>query len=206
MGAYSPAPIIDAAMEQRIMREIITPTVNAMREMGRPFTGVLFAGLMITKTGPRVIGFNARFGDPETQVILPRLKSDALALLYAAAKGMLDGVTVEWHDSAALCVVMAAEGYPGHYDRDRVINNLEEADRMTDVKVFHAGTAQRTDPVTGRDGRIVTDGGRVLNVTALGDTLADAQARAYQACRAIRFAGGWYRRDIAESALRSPRV
>ena len=130
MGAYSPAPIVDAAMQDRIMREIIEPTMNAMQAKwaGRPFNGVLFAGLMIGKTGPRLIEFDARFGDPETQVIIPRLKSDLLALLYAASKGMLDGIKIEWYNRAALCVVMAAEGYPGDYKKGTVIRGLDQAD------------------------------------------------------------------------------
>jgi phosphoribosylamine--glycine ligase len=134
-----------------------------------------------------------------------RLKTDLLEVLEAVVDERLDAVRLEWDPRPAVTVVMASEGYPGHYERDRVINNLEEADRMADEKVFHAGTALRTDPVTGRDGRIVTDGGRVLNVTALGTTLADAQARAYEAVRAIRFTGAMYRRDIAERAIRAQR-
>jgi phosphoribosylamine---glycine ligase len=206
MGAYSPAGVVTPELMEQIEREILVPAVHAMKRARRPFRGVLYAGLMLTNQGPRVLEFNVRLGDPEAQALLMRLKSDLVDVLDAVVDERLDTASLEWDPRPSVTVVMAAEGYPGHYDRDRVINNLEEADRMTDVKVFHAGTAQRTDPVTGRDGRIVTDGGRVLNVTALGDTLADAQARAYQACRAIRFAGGWYRRDIAESALRSPRV
>ena len=152
---------------------------------------------MLTNQGPKVLEFNVRFGDPETQAVLMRLKSDLFEVLEAAVDERLDTVTLEWDPRPAVTVVMASEGYPGHYERDRVIQNLEAVDRMPDVKVFHAGTALRADPALGREGRIVTDGGRVLNVTALGATLEEAQARAYEAARAIRFSGAWYRRDIA---------
>ncbi|MDX2028846.1 MAG: phosphoribosylamine--glycine ligase [Alphaproteobacteria bacterium] len=195
MGAYSPAPIVDAAMQERIMREIIHPTVKAMREAGRPFTGVLFAGLMITKAGPRLIEFNARFGDPETQAMLLRLKSDLLALLYAAAKGMLDGIEIHWHDRAALCVVMAAEGYPGTYKKNTIIRGLDEAAALTDTVVFHAGTA-RDDA-----GNIIAIGGRVLNVCGWGLTITEAQARAYEAVDKITWPEGFCRRDIGWRAI-----
>ena len=155
---------------------------------------------MLTNQGPKVLEFNARFGDPECQAILMRLKSDLLDALEAVVDEKLDRVELEWDPRPAVTVVMASEGYPGHYERGRVINNLEEAERMADVKVFHAGTSLRSDPTLGRDGRAMTDGGRVLGVTALGDTLAQAQARAYEATRAIRFNGAWYRRDIADRA------
>jgi phosphoribosylamine--glycine ligase len=157
---------------------------------------------MLTNQGPKVLEFNVRFGDPECQAVLMRLKSDLFEVLNAVVDERLDGITLEWDPRPAVTVVMASEGYPGHYERDRVINNLEQAERMTDVKVFHAGTGLRIDPQSGRDGRIVTDGGRVLDVTALGDTLAQAQSRAYEATHAIRFSGAWYRRDIAEREIR----
>ena len=202
MGAYSPAPIVTAALMEQVEREILVPAVHAMKRARRSFRGVLYAGLMLTNQGPKVLEFNVRFGDPECQAVLMRLKSDLLDALEAVVDERLDSVALEWDRRPALTVAMASEGYPGHYERGRVINNLEEADRMADVKVFHAGTAQRADPQSGRDGRIVTDGGRVLNVTALGETLAEAQARAYEAARAIRFAGAWYRRDIGDRAIR----
>ena len=205
MGAYSPAEIVTAELMEQVEREILVPAVHALKRARRPFRGVLYAGLMLTNQGPKVLEFNVRFGDPECQAVLMRLKSDLFEALDAVVDERLDKVNLEWDSRPSVTVVMAAEGYPGHYERDRVINNLEEAERMTDVKVFHAGTSLRTDPITGRDGRVVTDGGRVLNVTALGNTLADAQARAYEACRAVRFAGGWYRRDIAEKAIRAQR-
>jgi phosphoribosylamine--glycine ligase len=160
---------------------------------------------MLTNQGPKVLEFNVRFGDPECQAILMRLQSDLLDALEAVVDERLDQVELTWDTRPSVTVVMASEGYPGHYERGRVINNLDEADRMKDVKVFHAGTAFRTDPTLGRDGRVVTDGGRVLDVTALGETLAEAQARAYDAARAIRFNGAWYRRDIADRALKANR-
>src|SRR3954463_13259198 len=179
MGAYSPAPIVTAETMEQVEREVLVPVVHAMKRARRPFRGVLYAGLMLTNQGPKVLEFNVRFGDPECQAVLMRLKSDLLEALNAVVDERLDQVELVWDPRPAITVVMAAEGYPGPYERGRVINNLEEAERMPDVKVFHAGTALRSDPQWGRDGRIVTDGGRVLNVTALGDTLQDAQARAY---------------------------
>src|SRR6478672_8869105 len=194
MGAYSPAPIVTPELMDQVEREILVPVVHALKRARRPFRGVLYAGLMLTNQGPKVLEFNVRFGDPECQAVLFRLKSDLFEALDAVVDERLDTVNLEWDPRPAITVVMASEGYPGHYERDRVINNLEEADRMADVKVFHAGTALRTDPMLGRDGRIVTDGGRVLDVTALGATLAEAQSRAYEAVRSIRFTGAWYRR------------
>ena len=202
MGAYSPAPIVTPELMEQVEREILVPIVHALKRARRPFRGVLYAGLMLTNQGPKVLEFNVRFGDPECQAVLMRLKSDLFEALDAVVDERLDSVELVWDKRPAVTVVMASEGYPGSYERDRVINNLEEADRMADVKVFHAGTALRSDPGGGRDGRVVTDGGRVLNVTALGDTLADAQSRAYEAVRSIRYAGAWYRRDIADKAIR----
>jgi phosphoribosylamine--glycine ligase len=200
MGAYSPAPIVDDAMQDRIMQEIVTPIVNAMRDMGCPFTGALFAGLMITKEGPRVIEFNARFGDPETEAMLMRLRSDALALLYAAAKGMLDGIEIQWYDRSALCVIMAAQGYPGDYKKNTIIRGLEAAAAVPDVAVFHAGTLGLPS------GEIVANGGRVLAVTATGATVAEAQARAYQAIDKIDWPEGFCRRDIGWRAIAKDRA
>lgn len=203
MGAYSPAPIVTPELMDQVEREILVPVVHALKRARRPFRGVLYAGLMLTNQGPKVLEFNVRLGDPECQAVLMRLKSDLFEALEAVVDERLDTVNLEWDPRPAVTVVMASEGYPGHYERDRVINNLEEADRMPDVKVFHAGTAMRTDPATGRDGRIVTDGGRVLDVTALGETLEDAKARAYEACRSIRYTGAWYRHDIADRAIKA---
>ena len=204
MGAYSPAAIVTPELMDQVEREILVPAVHALKRARRPFRGVLYAGLMLTNQGPRVLEFNVRLGDPECQALLMRLRSDLVDALEAVIDERLDTVTLDWDPRPSVTVVMAAEGYPGHYERDRVINNIEEADRMPDVKVFHAGTALRADPQGGRDGRVVTDGGRVLGVTALGDTLADAQTRAYEAARAIRFTGGWYRHDIADHGIHAP--
>jgi phosphoribosylamine--glycine ligase len=200
MGAFSPTPTITPDLMAQVEREILVPVIHALKRTRRPFRGVLYAGLMLTNQGPKVLEFNVRFGDPETQVLLMRLRSDLLEVLEAAADERLDSLALEWDKRPAVTVVMASEGYPGHYERDRLIQNLEAIERMPDVKVFHAGTTLRADAVSGREPRIVTDGGRVLSVTALGAELAEAQARAYEAARAIKFPGAWYRRDIAGRA------
>jgi phosphoribosylamine--glycine ligase len=205
MGAYSPAAVVTPELMAQVESEILVPVVHALKRARRAFRGVLYAGLMLTHQGPKVLEFNVRLGDPECQAVLMRLRSDLLEVLNAVVDERLDTIELDWDPRPAVTVVMASEGYPGSYEhaRGRVINNLEAADRMEGVKVFHAGTALRTDPSgTIRDGRIVTDGGRVLNVTALGNSLQDAQARAYEATRQIRFAGAWYRRDIAARAIR----
>lgn len=195
MGAYTPAPVLDDAMQQRIMDEIINPTVEAMAKEGAPYSGVLFAGLMITDEGPNVIEFNVRFGDPECQPIMSRLKSDALEMLHAAATGNLDKIKLKWDKRAALTVVMAAEGYPGSYRKGTAIKGIEDANAIDDVTVFHAGTA-RSD-----DDQLIANGGRVLGVTALGDTVADAQKRAYEAVDVIDWPEGFCRRDIGWRAI-----
>jgi phosphoribosylamine--glycine ligase len=195
MGAYTPAPVLDEAMQKRIMDEIINPTIEAMAKEGAPYSGVLFAGLMITDDGPKVIEFNVRFGDPECQPIMSLLKSDALEMLHAAATGNLDKIKLKWDKRAALTVVMAAEGYPGRYQKGTAINGVDDANAMDDVTVFHAGTA------LGDDGQLVANGGRVLGVTALGDTVADAQKRAYEAVDAIDWPEGFCRRDIGWRAI-----
>jgi phosphoribosylamine--glycine ligase len=195
MGAYSPVPMINAAMTERIMREIIDPTITEMKKMGRPFSGVLFAGLMMTKAGPRLIEFNARFGDPEAEVTIPRLKSDFLALLYACSQGKLDKAVMEWDDRAALGVVMAADGYPGNYLKGTVIRGLDHAAAIADVAVFHAGTLRNAA------GEITANGGRVLCVTALAPTIFEAQKRAYKAVDQIDWPEGFCRRDIGWRAL-----
>ena len=196
MGAYSPAPLVDDAMQERIMRAIVQPTVDLMRAEGTPFTGVLFAGLMLTAAGPKLIEFNARFGDPETQAILPRLKSDLLEVLYAASQGRLDDITLAWHNRAALCVVMAAEGYPGAYKKGTVIHGLENAATIPDSIVFHAGTARNDS------GDIVANGGRVLGVTGWADSIAEAQNKAYRAVDQILWPEGFCRRDIGWRAVK----
>jgi phosphoribosylamine---glycine ligase len=205
MGAYSPTSHLTGELMEQVEREILVPAVHAMKRARRPFRGVLYAGLMLTNQGPKVLEFNVRFGDPETQVVLMRLKSDLVDALEAAADDRLDTISLEWDERPAVTVVMASEGYPGHYERDRLVQNIEAADRLPDVKVFHAGTTLRIEPAAGRESRVVTDGGRVLNVTALGSTLAEAQARAYEAVRTIKFQGAWYRRDIAGQPIRAGR-
>jgi len=194
MGAYSPAPNIDAAMSNRIMDEIITPTVRAMKAMGAPYKGVLYAGLMMTREGPKLIEYNARFGDPETQALMPRLMSDLVPALLASRDGMLKTFDLRWYDEPALTVVMAAKGYPGHYARGTVIEGLDEAAAVEGVEIFHAGT--KAD-----GGRIVANGGRVLNVSAIGKTVREAQARAYKAVSRIRWPEGFYRHDIGWRAV-----
>jgi len=194
MGAYSPAPIMDEAMCKRTMDEIIHPTIRAMAERGMPYKGVLYAGLMITEKGPELIEYNARFGDPECQVLMMRLKCDVLPLLLAVADGTLKDATAEWHDEVALTVVMAALGYPGDYDKGSEIGNLAEAGQETQVEIFHAGTRAQ-------DGKILANGGRVLNVTALGSTVAQAQARAYDAIDKINWPQGFCRQDIGWRAI-----
>ena len=195
MGAYSPAPVVTPEREAEVMEKCIRPAIEAMAGAGRPYTGVLFAGLMFTAAGPKLLEFNVRFGDPECQVLMARLKSDLLPALLAAAEGRLDGVTLEWRDQCALVVVMAAAGYPGLYRKNTVIEGLEDAARIEGVTVLHAGTV-RDD-----QGRIVASGGRVLGVTAVGDDVAQARARAYRAVDAIRWPEGFCRRDIAWRAL-----
>jgi len=194
MGAYSPAPVVTEGLMNQIAREILVPVVDGMNRNGTPYKGVLYAGLMITGGGPRVLEFNVRFGDPETQPILMRLKSDLLQVCLAACDGTLDQISLEWDPRPAVCVVMASGGYPGDYEKGKKITGLEEADGMQDVIVFHAGTK-------GEDGDIVTSGGRVLGVTALGETIDDAKARAYRAVDKIKFDGAYCRRDIADKAI-----
>ena len=194
MGAYSPAPVLTPALEAQAMREIVAPTLAAMRRRGTPFTGVLYAGLMITAEGPKLIEYNVRFGDPEAQVLMPRLTSDLVPALVAACEGRLADVELRWSAEAALTVVMATKGYPGAYARGSEIHGLAEAEAMDGVRVFQAGT--RCD-----GGRLLADGGRVLNVTATGRTVADAQARAYAAADRIEWAEGFYRRDIGARAV-----
>ena len=198
MGAYSPVALIDDAMQARIMRNIIEPTVRGLAAEGAPFTGVLFAGLMITKDGPKTLEFNVRFGDPECQVLMMRLKSDLLPALIAAADGQLAHFDLRWHDDAGLVVVMAANGYPGTPEKGTVIGGLEDAAKVNDVVVFHAGTM-----AADRDGKsaIVASGGRVLGVAARGTTVGAAQRQAYKAVDAIKWPGGFCRRDIGWRAV-----
>jgi phosphoribosylamine--glycine ligase len=190
MGAYSPAPVVTPDIQKQVMEQMILPTAKALNDAGMPFCGVLFAGLMITKTGPRLIEYNARFGDPETQVMLPRLKSDLLDALYKCATGKLNEVTLEWKDETALCVVMAAKGYPGTYQKGTVIKNLDKANAVPKAVVMHAGTKRNAS------GDITAQGGRVLGVTGFGPSITDAKAAAYRAVDAIDWPEGFCRRDI----------
>jgi phosphoribosylamine--glycine ligase len=195
MGAYSPAPVVTDKLLSQIVREVLVPTVDGMNRNDTPYKGVLYAGMMLTQGGPRVLEFNVRFGDPETQPILMRMKGDLLEVMLAVCDGKLDKVSLDWDKRPAVCVVMASGGYPGPYEKGKVIRGLDAAAKLKDVMVFHAGTAKKGDA-------IVTNGGRVLGVTALGDTIADAQARAYEAAALISFDGAYYRRDIADKAIK----
>jgi phosphoribosylamine--glycine ligase len=197
MGAYCPAPLATPELVREIEQTILVPIVHALKRGRRPFRGVLYAGLMITNQGPRVLEFNCRFGDPEVQPLLMRLRTDLQDLLEAVVDGKLEDFPeskLEWDPRPAVCVVMASQGYPGSYAKGKVITGLEEAAAMPDVKIFHAGTKAE-------NGTVETDGGRVLGVTALGDTLADAKRTAYQAVGKISFPGAFYRSDIADKAL-----
>jgi phosphoribosylamine--glycine ligase len=194
MGAYSPAPNIDDAMSARVMAEIIAPTLRAMQAMGTPYKGVLYAGLMIGADGPKLIEYNARFGDPETQVLMLRLMSDLVPALLASRDGQLKSFDLRWYPDPALTVVMAAKGYPGDYARGSVIDGLDDAAKVEGVEIFHAGTKA--------DGsRILANGGRVLDVSAIGKTVGEAQARAYEAISRIRWPQGFYRHDIGWRAV-----
>lgn len=191
MGTYSPLPHIKQSIIDEAIETIIKPTAAAMVSEGRPFRGILFAGLMLTPQGPKTIEFNARFGDPEAQVVLPRLKTDLLDIFLAAINGSLGQIDIEWSDEAAVCVVMASEGYPGPYPKGLPIEGLDD---VQDALVFHAGTLLKDD-------KIVTNGGRVLGVTALGSDIADAREKAYAAADRIQFQGKHSRTDIAKKAL-----
>jgi len=193
MGAYSPAPVMTPPMTERVMREIVEPTMRGMAEMGAPFSGVLYVGLMLTADGPKLIEYNVRFGDPECQVLMPRLKSDILVLMKAAADGQLHHMSAEWRDDAALTVVMAAKGYPGKTRPGSIVGGLEKAGG-TGALIFQAGTVLR-------DGKLVANGGRVLNITALGATVAEAQDKAYHAVDLIDWPQGFCRRDIGWRAI-----
>lgn len=191
MGAYSPAPAVDEAMHERIMTEIINPVVQGMAAEGAPYKGILYAGLMLTAEGPKVIEFNCRFGDPEAQVLLPRLQSDLVPAMFAASDGQLSQFDLRWYeDEAAVCVVMAANGYPGTYEKGTEIRNLDALAGGTDVIAFHAGTAAD-------GGKILATGGRVLGITGIGDSIPEARSRAYEAVAKIDWPEGFCRRDIA---------
>ena len=194
MGAYSPAPNIDDAMSARVMGEIVTPTLRAMKAMGAPYKGVLYAGLMMTRDGPKLIEYNVRFGDPECQVLMLRLMSDLVPALLASRDGQLKSFDLRWYPQPALTVVMAARGYPGAYARGSVIEGLDDAAAIEDVEIFHAGT--KAD-----GGKILANGGRVLNVCAVGDSVRQAQSRAYEAVARIRWPEGFWRHDIGWRAI-----
>ncbi|MGX1740792.1 phosphoribosylamine--glycine ligase [Bosea sp. NPDC055353] len=195
MGAYSPAPVMTPALTERVMAEIIRPTLAGMAKRGTPFQGVLFAGLMITEQGPKLIEYNTRFGDPECEVLMPRLKSDIVPALLAACDGVLDRVDLRWRDEAALTVVLAAKGYPAKPETGSVIRDVEKAEALDEVLVFHAGTKLS-------NGDLVANGGRVLNVVALGRSVGEAQDRAYEAVDKIDWPGGFCRRDIGWQAVK----
>ncbi|HYT32990.1 MAG TPA: phosphoribosylamine--glycine ligase [Thermoanaerobaculia bacterium] len=196
MGGHSPAASMDAAICSQVLKEIIWPTLKGLSAEGRPFCGVLYAGLMLTESGPKILEFNARFGDPETEVILPRVNSDLAALLVSATRGELEGITpIEVSPEACVGIVLCSGGYPGPFEKGKPITGLPEAERMPSVQIFHAGTA-----IEG--GRLVTAGGRVLVVTAMGPSLSEAAARAYEACDTIEFEGKHLRRDIPPKSAR----
>ena len=198
MGAYAPAPVMTPEIVERTMRELIEPTMRGMAEIGAPFSGILFLGLMIGKDGPKLIEYNTRFGDPECQVLMMRLNSDLLALINAAVDGKLDQVSPDWKDDPALTIVMAAEGYPTNVKKGSVIRGLDALDGLDGVKVFHAGTAEK-------DGNLIANGGRVLNITAVASTVEEAQAKAYDAIRKIDWPEGFYRTDIGWRAVERER-
>jgi phosphoribosylamine---glycine ligase len=198
MGAYSPAPVLTGDLARRAMDEIVLPTVRAMQAMGMPYKGVLYAGLMITAEGPKLIEYNVRFGDPECQVLMLRLMSDLVPALLASSDGMLKNFDLRWYPEAALTVVMAAKGYPGSYAKGSPIEGLDAAAAVEGAQIFHAGTREE-------GGRVLANGGRVLDVCALGKTVAQAQTRAYQAVDRIRWADGFCRRDIGFRAVERER-
>ena len=194
MGAYSPAPVVTSELADLIERDVIVQAVHAMNREERPYQGVLYAGVMISDDGPRVLEFNCRLGDPEMQPIAMRLKSDVVPILLAIVERRLEEATIEWYDDAALCVVMASGGYPREYEKGKLITGLDEVEKMQDVVVFHSGTREE-------NGKVLTDGGRVLGVTARGSSIAEAQARAYEAVSKIHFEGAHWRTDIGRRAV-----
>ena len=195
MGAHCPTPIVDDELMTKIESDVLVPIVHAMKRARRPFKGVLYAGLMLTPAGPKVLEFNVRFGDPECQPLLMRLKTDLFDVLEAAADGRLGEMgPLQWDERPSICVVMASEGYPGDYEKGREITGLENADALEDVKVFHAGTQVSNH-------QVVTNGGRVLGVTAMGNTISQAKLQAYTAVKEIRWRGAWCRKDISDKAL-----
>jgi phosphoribosylamine--glycine ligase len=195
MGAYSPAPVMTDAICTRVMDEMIMPTLRALKAMGAPYKGVIYAGVMVTDQGPKLVEYNARFGDPETQVLMLRMMSDIVPALLACADGQLKNFSLRWYDEAALTVIMATKGYPGDYGKGSVIQGLDEAAKVDGVEIFHAGTVAM-------DGKILANGGRVLNICASGKTVAEAQRRAYEAVDRIHWPEGFCRRDIGWQAVK----
>ena len=195
MGAYSPAPVMTDAICARVMDEMIMPTLRALNAMGAPYKGVLYAGIMVTEQGPKLVEYNARFGDPECQVLMLRMMSDIVPALLACADGQLKNFSLRWYDDAALTVIMATKGYPGDYGKGSVIQGLDEAAKVEGVEIFHAGTVAK-------DGKILANGGRVLNICAMGKTVAEAQLRAYAAVDRIDWSEGFCRRDIGWQAVK----
>jgi len=203
MGAYSPAPIVTAEILKEIMEKIIYRTIDGLVKEGIDYRGVLYAGVMLTKDGPKTLEFNVRFGDPETEAILPRLKSDLVEVMLAASEGKLSRVrTLEWDDRACVCVVCASGGYPGNYAKDKEICGLDEVGKLKDIVVFHSGTLRLRSGQAKNEFKYVTSGGRVLAVTGLGTTIKDAIAKTYSAVEKISFEGMHYRKDIGQKALK----
>jgi len=195
MGAYSPVPFYPDEFEKRVLEEVLKPTVKGLWSEGRKYKGVLYAGLILTKEGPKVLEFNARFGDPETQVVLPRLKTDLIDILNAVIEEALHKINIEWEDNAAVCVVVASGGYPGKYQKGKVISGLERLKKMEDIIVFHAGSKLQDD-------KVITSGGRVLGITAWDDTISKAKEKAYEGVEKIYFKDMYYRKDIAVKAIK----
>ena len=195
MGAYSPVPFYLNEFKKTVLEEILKPTVKGLRSEGREYKGVLYAGLVLTKEGPKVLEFNARFGVPETQVVLPRLKTDLVDILNTVIEGSLHKINIEWNNNSAICVVAASGGYPGKYQKDKVISGLEGLEKMKDIIAFHAGTKFQ-------DGEIVTSGGRVLGITAWDNTISKAKEKAYKGVKEIYFEDMYYRKDIAAKAIK----
>jgi len=195
MGAYSPVPFYPDEFEKRVLEEILKPTIKGLRREGKEYKGVLYAGLILTKEGPKVLEFNARFGDPETQVILPRLKTDLIDILNAVIEDTLHKINIQWKKNAAVCVVVASGGYPGKYQKGKVISGLERLEKMKDMIAFHAGTKFQ-------DNQVITSGGRVLGITAWDETISKAKERAYKGIKEIYFEDMYYRKDIAAKAIK----
>ena len=194
MGAYSPVPLMTADLYHQVEKEILVPTVHAMNREERPYKGILYVGLMITSHGPRVLEYNVRFGDPEAQALLVRMKSDIVPIMLATVSGKLDTVNLEWHPQASVCIVITSGGYPGNYIKGKEITGLDLLKNQKDIHVFHAGTKFE-------NGKIVTNGGRVLNVVACGDGISEAQKKVYDAVSRISFEDAYYRNDIANKAI-----